>query len=343
MTDKEKNNNDFDLFQNDLFGSSESKNSSAKESPKPAPETPESPRSTSPAPTEPVLDSPGPQFTTAEKAELSQVNKEPIEPLGNEAGTMPEESQTNIKDKPEEPDANSGLKETRPQADIENSDPKSKETEISRNRVESPVHMEENRKVNESHHTTKMKKSIFRKKEKVVDTAHFGIILSTARENSGLDIDYIASETKIKKSYITALENEAYDKLPQKVYIRAYIRKLGHLYGLPDSQIEEINSTLMQDSGLLDEEVYSALVSLPEEDDDDLNGRVRSLPAVVIPLFGLIVLLGLLIFGGWLMFSYFSNKPKTSSEDGKTTFDSAKLEKFEPDQLIKMGEMPLPD
>ena len=169
------------------------------------------------------------------------------------------------------------------------------------------------------------------------------MILSAARENSGLDIDYIASGTKIKKAYINALENEAYDKLPQKVYIRAYIRKLGHLYGLPDSQIEEINSTLMQDSGLLDEEVYSALVSLPEEDDDDLNGRVKSLPSIIIPVFGIIIVLGLLIFGGWLLFSYFGGKPKTNPDEANATFDSAKLEKFEPDQLIKMGEMPLPD
>lgn len=363
MTDKEKNNKDFDLFQNDLFGSSESKPEPAKESqasPEPQPATSDKPDTTpiepEPASTEPpsltpdnpestpdahVLESTKTPSTTSDETETpsatpdSTENTEPVAAVQDEKKNKSEETAKLVTNQEKEP-VPEKTEESRILPDTA-----FKEPEHGRKRFERLGHKED--KVHDSQHTAKMKKSLFRKKEKVVDTAHFGIILSSARESSGLEIDYIASETKIKKAYIHALENEDFDKLPQKVYIRAYIRKLGHLYGLPESQIAEVNATLMQDSSLLDEEVYSALVSLPDEDDDDLNARVKSLPSIIIPVLGILILLAVLIIGGWMGFSYFNNKPRTNSEDNNSTFDSAKLEKFEPDQLIKMSEMPLPD
>ena len=51
-----------------------------------------------------------------------------------------------------------------------------------------------------------------------------GEILRTARLNQGVSLEEIENETKIKKRYILNLENEEWEKLPGRVYVKGFLK-----------------------------------------------------------------------------------------------------------------------
>lgn len=51
-----------------------------------------------------------------------------------------------------------------------------------------------------------------------------GTLLKKARQEKGLSIEDIQTETKIRKKYIEAIENNEFDKLPGKVYLKVFIK-----------------------------------------------------------------------------------------------------------------------
>ena len=116
-------------------------------------------------PVEPVVKTPEPQFATADEREIP----ESVKSLEEKAKTLPDDTQVPVLDKTEESSARPENKELEPPSPEEHSLQKEKESEFNRQPIESPAHMEENKKTHESQHTTKMKKSLFRKKEKVID------------------------------------------------------------------------------------------------------------------------------------------------------------------------------
>jgi transcriptional regulator with XRE-family HTH domain len=69
----------------------------------------------------------------------------------------------------------------------------------------------------------------------ISDGASIGHILQEARSKNGLSVDQVAIETRIKKSYIEALERDDYEQLPSSVYAKAYVRRLCQQYGLDES------------------------------------------------------------------------------------------------------------
>ncbi|HRR29551.1 MAG TPA: helix-turn-helix transcriptional regulator, partial [Victivallales bacterium] len=66
------------------------------------------------------------------------------------------------------------------------------------------------------------------------DGASIGHILQEARSTLGLSQDQVAIQTKIKKSYIEALERDDFENLPSMVYVKAYIRRLCQEYGIEE-------------------------------------------------------------------------------------------------------------
>ncbi len=57
--------------------------------------------------------------------------------------------------------------------------------------------------------------------------------LKKKREELGLTIETAASATRIKKSYLRAIEDEDFAKLPSNVYTRGYIRQYAQFLNLP--------------------------------------------------------------------------------------------------------------
>ena len=76
---------------------------------------------------------------------------------------------------------------------------------------------------------------------KINSDSSLGQILREARIRKKLSVEQIAQSTKIKKKFITALEEEKYDLLPAKVYISAYIRSLTAIYDIdPKTVLDKI-------------------------------------------------------------------------------------------------------
>ncbi len=56
--------------------------------------------------------------------------------------------------------------------------------------------------------------------------------LKKTRVERGLSIEDVERETKIKASFIQAIENEEFDKIPGRVYVKGFIKNYAKLFGL---------------------------------------------------------------------------------------------------------------
>ncbi|WP_429970698.1 helix-turn-helix domain-containing protein [Fructilactobacillus sp. Tb1] len=61
---------------------------------------------------------------------------------------------------------------------------------------------------------------------------NIGKELSSAREKAGLSIDAVQKDTKIQKKYLVAIENNDFDALPGKFYVRAFVKSFANAVGL---------------------------------------------------------------------------------------------------------------
>ena len=71
----------------------------------------------------------------------------------------------------------------------------------------------------------------------------FGEKLKEVREAKGYSLDYIEDETKIRKLYINALEQETFEVLPPRVYATGFVRRYSKFLGLnADEMVVEFQS-----------------------------------------------------------------------------------------------------
>ncbi|AMP20554.1 hypothetical protein AZF37_04650 [endosymbiont 'TC1' of Trimyema compressum] len=66
---------------------------------------------------------------------------------------------------------------------------------------------------------------------------NLGLSLRDKRESKFLTVQEVAQTTKIKECYIRALEDEAIDDLPPRVYTIGFIQNLAALYQLPADEL----------------------------------------------------------------------------------------------------------
>lgn len=59
-----------------------------------------------------------------------------------------------------------------------------------------------------------------------------GKVLQEAREDMGASLEDVVNETKIRRKYIDALENNQFEVLPGKVYVRGFLRSYARFLGL---------------------------------------------------------------------------------------------------------------
>lgn len=72
-------------------------------------------------------------------------------------------------------------------------------------------------------------------------------ILKKRREELGKDIDEIAGVTRIKKSYLRAIEEGDFEKLPVEVYTKGYIREYAEFLAIPMEQAFEPYERYLED------------------------------------------------------------------------------------------------
>lgn len=64
-----------------------------------------------------------------------------------------------------------------------------------------------------------------------------GAVLAGARNSQGLSIAEVAENLKITESYVRAIEDSAFDALPQAAFVRGYIRNYARLVGLGGEEL----------------------------------------------------------------------------------------------------------
>lgn len=57
-----------------------------------------------------------------------------------------------------------------------------------------------------------------------------------ARESQGLTLEQIASTTKVREYYLKALEEDRFDRLPQKVFAKGFVRSYARSLGLDEAE-----------------------------------------------------------------------------------------------------------
>ncbi len=95
--------------------------------------------------------------------------------------------------------------------------------------------------------TGREKPSSFRKIDiSGIAVTSFGPYLRQVREKNNISVSELAEATKIRTTYIEAVEAEDFDTLPPAVYVLAYIKKLCECFELPAELVDELTSELQR-------------------------------------------------------------------------------------------------
>ncbi len=105
--------------------------------------------------------------------------------------------------------------------------------EVSRDRK---VHAEHKDKAPKSEPQKQVKKTAAAEKFST-DNATAGQLLQEGRVRSGLSVEQVSTNTKIKSAFIEALERDDFENLPASVYVNAYTRALCSLYNIDNSLV----------------------------------------------------------------------------------------------------------
>jgi len=70
------------------------------------------------------------------------------------------------------------------------------------------------------------------------DTEFTGPLLRKVRESQGIELTEISSRTKISRSHLVALEEEAYDNLPAIVYVRGFVTEVAKYLRLDPAHVQ---------------------------------------------------------------------------------------------------------
>jgi AraC-like DNA-binding protein len=64
-----------------------------------------------------------------------------------------------------------------------------------------------------------------------------GSFIREVREIRGVSLEELAEFTKISRTYLRAIENEEYDKLPVVVYVRGFLAQIARKLRLPQDKL----------------------------------------------------------------------------------------------------------
>ena len=140
-------------------------------------------------------------------------------------------------------------------------------------------------------------------------TDSLGQTLAELRRRSHLELADVADETRIKQSYLEALENDAFSELPQMVYVLAYVKKLCILYGVSDDDTEELIAGLREQLAYeIPDDIDKSVIC--REQDEETRRKLQQISVALIAGAALTVLL--LVIGGTTLILRSQSRKKTA-------------------------------
>ncbi len=110
--------------------------------------------------------------------------------------------------------------------------------------------------------------------------------LRRAREEQGLSQDEVSKHLRLSLSYLRALEEDDYDRLPEPPFIKGYLRNYARFLGLP---AEELARRFQQE---VDAQRSAEDQRDQEAQEDTPRGKEWRLPLLVVLVVALVVALG---------------------------------------------------
>lgn len=169
--------------------------------------------------------------------------------------------------------------------------------------------------------------------------ADIGEKLRSAREAKGLSIEDIEKATKIQSRYLTAIEQNDFDKLPGDFYVRAFIRQYAQIVGLDG---KELLSEYHQDvpESKPDEYVENSIDNKSEEvretTDNKKNLWKNYLPRIAIGLGVVIVILVVYVLYARLSSN---NQNNTADNNDNVTVSSQSSSSKKPAPVVKKNNV----
>ncbi len=145
-----------------------------------------------------------------------------------------------------------------------------------------------------------------------------GGTLKTAREEKGYSLDYIQEQTKIQKRFLQAIEDDQFELLPGKFYVRVFVKQYAELV---DVNADELMIAYGEDVPIVnvEEEAVGAIPPHAQATTQVDNSKwLKLVPKVLLLLF---VLVGVV-----LMYSFFSNY--SNGDEAGPVVDNGSEEKF---------------
>ena len=169
---------------------------------------------------------------------------------------------------------------------------------------------------------------------RITGDGSFGECLAELRHRHNLTIRQLAEETKIRETYLEALEAEDYKNLPQLVYVMGYIRKLCNLYGVSREDADALTAGLRERLQYeLPEDITKTVVDREGSEEDERKQRQLLLLIVGVLVLLVVALLvaGILVLAGL--------RGGSSVEVSGMPFDESRLIDLQPEPQIELQEL----
>ena len=129
-----------------------------------------------------------------------------------------------------------------------------------------------------------------RRKVALPRAGSLGQTLAELRRRNRMELSDVADETRIKQSYLEALENDTFSELPQMVYVLAYVKKLCGVYGVSSDDAEELIADLREQLAYeIPEDIDKSVIC--REQDEETRRKLQQISIALIAGAALIVLL----------------------------------------------------
>ncbi|MBP6881945.1 MAG: helix-turn-helix domain-containing protein [Candidatus Levybacteria bacterium] len=161
--------------------------------------------------------------------------------------------------------------------------------------------------------------------------------LKEARLKKGLSLENAASDTRIRSSFLSAIERGEYQKLPSPSYAQGFVRNYAEYLDLPQ---REILALFRRE---FDEEQMIRVLPKGFVKDKPLQIKRFKIGQTLLLIFGLLLLLG-----GFLLYQYryaFFNPPLSvisPTEGEKTTTDVTVTGQSDPNVILTVNTIPVP-
>lgn len=170
--------------------------------------------------------------------------------------------------------------------------------------------------------------------------ASIGTMLSEARSLAGYSIEDVHQRTQIKSTYIEALEKDQFDALPNRVFLRAYVRALIALYRLDPASVSMLEDQLSELTPVTD--IPDKLVESIGKEGHVNEAEVKRIKMIFISGAVILLLLISLTVTSIISVRVRNRRIRTRRQQTEQVFDSSRIDTLLPPQLPPPRMMDVP-